>query len=376
MKNQYIQDKMQSLLDEIVASGRDIGMQLAVYYKSELIVNAWAGVANTDTKKSISEHTMFPVFSATKGITATMLHILADRGALDYDQRVCELWPEFAKNGKEDILIRQVLNHTAGIPQMPENLTVLDLNNWDGMCDKIADLKPLWAPGSRLEYHALTYGWIVGRIIELASKKTFTDFFNQEVRVPLGAKSMHIGIPNEIAETSSIATLYEPGFDKNNLNTNGVIAIPECCMPMTDWINQYSTLQACIPAGNGIFNALSLARHYATLLPGGIDGVTLLSEDTIKKATKVSSLDNKPGGTSVFGLGYALFADNAESRSLGDQNTVFGHIGYGGSMGFADLKNNFALALTKNYINKDSAEIEIVRAVQELLDIPQTLRFI
>ncbi|GHT85166.1 hypothetical protein FACS18947_3590 [Bacteroidia bacterium] len=128
-----------------------------------------------------------------------------------------------------------------------------------------------------------TYGWIVGRIIELASGKTFTEFFNQEISGPLGSKNMFIGVPKEVMEASSIATLYEPEFDKNNINATGIITIAECMLPMCDWINQGSTLQACIPAGNGVFNALSLARFYAALLPGGVDGVSLLSENTLKK---------------------------------------------------------------------------------------------
>ncbi|MCL1819160.1 MAG: beta-lactamase family protein, partial [Oscillospiraceae bacterium] len=102
MKNQAIQDKMQNMLDEIIKSGRDTGIQLAVYHKGELVVNAWAGITNLETKELVTEHTMFPVFSTTKGITATMLHILADRGVLNYEQKICELWPEFAKHGKEN----------------------------------------------------------------------------------------------------------------------------------------------------------------------------------------------------------------------------------------------------------------------------------
>ena len=355
-----IQDKMQGMLHEIVAKERDTGIQLAVYHKGGLAVNAWAGIADTDTNEPVTEHTLFPVFSVTKGITATMLHILAERGALDYEQRICELWPEFAKYGKENIRIRHTLDHTAGIPQMPDNITAAEANDWDGMCRKIEDLKPLWAPGERLEYHALTYGWIIGRIIELVSKQSFADFMKREICEPLGTKSMFIGIPGEALEAASIATLYEPGFDRNNLNTSGIITIPDFGTSMCGWINQRSTLQACIPAANGLFNALSLARHFAALLPGGADGVTLLSEDTVKKAAKVSSSDLKPDGLCEFGLGYSI--GGYDSRK-----SIFGHGGYGGSIAFADSESNLAVALTKNYFHINSAEMEIVRAVQEML---------
>ena len=135
-------------------------------------------------------------------------------------------------------------------------------------------------------------------------------------------------------------------------------------MPMCEWMNQRSTLQICLPAGNGVFNALSLARHYAALLPGGVDGVTLLSEDTVKKATGVSATVIRPEGTFANGLGYAL---GAEGFIFGSRNTLFGHGGYGGSVAFADLENDFAMAVTKNYFHNNSAEMEIIRAVQEML---------
>jgi len=362
-----IQNEMQDLLDKTVATGKDLGMQLAVYHQGRLIVNAWAGIANAETRKPVTQDTVFPAFSTAKGIAATMLHILAERGALNYEQRISELWPAFARHGKRDVLIKHALSHTAGIPQMPENITSHDLNDWDGMCSRIAELKPLWAPGSHVEYHALTYGWIVGRIIELASKRSFAEFLKQEICDPLGTENLYIGIPGDAMESISIAALYEPVFDAAALNTAGVISIPACCMPMCDWLNRKQTLRACIPAANGAMSALSLARHYASLLPGGVDGVQLLSETTVNKATQVLSVETKPGATNVFGLGYAL---GVKGCVFGDRPTMFGHGGYGGSVGFADLEHDFAMALTKSYFHKSSMEKKIVRTVQRLLDIP------
>ena len=360
MKYQAIQDKMQKMLTDITAGGRDIGMQLAVYHKGELIINAWAGISDVSTKTRVTEHTLFPAFSVTKGIAATMLHILADKGKLDYEQRVCEIWPEFAKNGKENILIRHALDHTAGIPNLPMDIAAAQLNDWDGMCGFIEDMKPLWPTGERQEYHAITYGWIVGRIIELASGMPFADFLKQEVCDPLGINHMFIGITPETMTAHSIATLYEHGFDKNNLNTNGIITIPGCCMPMCGWINQPASVQACIPAVNGLFNAHSLARHYAALLPGGVDGVSLLSEDTLKKATAASSVEVRPDGTSTFGLGYAV-------GGYDGNHSVFGHGGYGGSNALANKDTGMVFAITKNQFHMESAEMEIYNTVQELL---------
>jgi len=351
-------DKLKKLLEDVVVSGRDIGMQLAVYHKGELVTNVWTGTADTETREPVTEHTLFPAFSTGKGITATMLHILAERNVLDYEQPICEIWPEFAAHGKQNVLIKHALNHTAGIPQMPENLTTADLNDWQGMCSRIARLEPLWPPGTYVEYHALTYGWIIGRIIELASGMSFADFLRHEICNPLGIRDMYVGIPKEEWELASIATLYEPGFDPSKINQSGIKVIPDCCLPMCGWLNQAGVLQSCIPGGNGMMSAHALARHYAALLPDGIDGVKLLSDDHVKQVIRVSSREEKPMVNNVFGLGYAL---GKEGDVFGPSK--FGHGGYGGSIGFADTKRNIAIGLTKNYFHDKSAEMEIIAAV-------------
>ncbi|MCL2051444.1 MAG: beta-lactamase family protein [Lachnospiraceae bacterium] len=362
MKYQNVQTEMQNMLDEVTQNGREKGIQLAVYLKGELVVNACSGVADTETKVPVTEETLFPSFSVTKGISATLLHILADRGMLDYEQKICEIWPDFAKCGKENITVRQALDHTAAVPHLPEKLTNAELNNWEYMCRLMEDTKPLWAAGELQEYHAITYSFTVGRIIELVSKKTIAELLKTEICEPLGVK-MFIGIPEELIDTLPIAAIYEPGFDKNNLNGNGIITIPECCMSMSDWINKKETLKACLPGVGGVFNALSLARHYAALLPGGADGISLLSEARVKEAKTVSSTRVMPDGTSYFGLGYGVGGYNG-------RKSIFGHGGYGGSMTYADSLHDFAVGLTKNYIHAGSAEMEIIRAVMRKLNIP------
>jgi CubicO group peptidase (beta-lactamase class C family) len=117
-----VQKRVQGLLDELITTGAEQGLQVAIYLDGELVVDAWAGVADPDTGRRVDGESLFPVFSVTKGITATMIHLLAERGLLDYDTPISHYWPEFGAYGKAAITLRQALLHRAGVPQMPEGV--------------------------------------------------------------------------------------------------------------------------------------------------------------------------------------------------------------------------------------------------------------
>ena len=113
---QDIQARIQELLNKVVSNRQEAGVQVAAYYRGQLVVDAWAGVADTQTSQPVDGETLFPVFSTTKGLAATLIHLLAEAGKLDYEDRIAKYWPEFAQNGKGEITIRQALSHSAGLP--------------------------------------------------------------------------------------------------------------------------------------------------------------------------------------------------------------------------------------------------------------------
>src|SRR5579871_3955001 len=179
-----IQARVQAALDDLVASGVEAGLQVAAYLGEELIVDAWAGVADSSTGRLVDGDTLFTVFSTTKGITATVIHLLADRQLLDYDQPVAAYWPEFAAHGKQRITLRHVLTHTAGVPHMPAGAGPAEICDWAWVCREIAALTPLWEPGTRAGYHALTYGWILGEVARRVDGRTIARIVQDEIAAP------------------------------------------------------------------------------------------------------------------------------------------------------------------------------------------------
>src|SRR5580700_2269194 len=129
-----LHDKIQALLDRLVTEGTERGAQVAIYFEEKLIADAWAGVADVRSGRKVDGDTLFPVFSTTKGITATAVHLLAERGQVDYDAPIAKYWSAFGANGKEGVTLRHVLAHLAALSYMPD-FTPQQLGNWEFMCE-------------------------------------------------------------------------------------------------------------------------------------------------------------------------------------------------------------------------------------------------
>lgn len=336
-----LQNIIQARLNQLVNDGIERGTQVALYYRGELVVDAFAGVANIETGAKVTNETLFPVFSTTKGMVATIIHRLAERGLLEYDQPIAEMWPEFAAHGKEAITIRQSLNHTSGLPLVPLGVGVEEINNWDLMCRKLADSSPVSAPNERTQYHAITYGWILGEVACRATRRTFPQLWHDELCAPLGTEAeMFCGLPAECEP--SVAYLEEPNPPIHESPAEPTPeAVPFWVWPLSAWMNRPEAHRACIPASNGIMTARAIAKHYAALLPGGVDGVELLPPSRIQ-----TILSPQPPrqfaeeGDEGFSMGYGKFGAVA-----------FGHDGYGGSVGIGSPSQGWAFAFTRNRLS-------------------------
>ena len=164
-----------ALMQEQIARGAQIGVQVCVYQNGEQLAEVVAGEMGPDDPRPVRDDTLFSSFSTTKGVAATALHILADRGQIDYDAPVATYWPAFAANGKGGITVAQAMSHQAGLHAMPVPSGVEDLTDWERGLAWVANGTPAWEPGTATGYHAITYAWIVGGIVEGATGRKIAD---------------------------------------------------------------------------------------------------------------------------------------------------------------------------------------------------------
>jgi CubicO group peptidase (beta-lactamase class C family) len=353
-----LQETIQSMLDEVVAEGSERGVQVAIYQDGAEVVNAFAGTM-APGGNAVTEKTLFPIYSTTKGIMAIMVHLLAQRGQIDYDTPIATYWPEFAAEGKGGITVRHALAHTSGLANMPPGVSERDVYNWDTICAALAARPAVSPPGEKFAYHAVTYGWLLGEIIRRVDGRDVATFLREEITRPLGIEdSLFIGLPAD--RQGDVAVLQEdPPPTENGLGTT----VTPWMFPLGEWMNQAAAREACIPGSNGIASARAVARVYAAVLPGGLDGVELLSSAQLRLATETQTPAlGRPEGERRRGLGFIL--DEA------GQPSGFGHGGYGGSWAFGDATYRLAVGVTHNLFSKHDLGGKVVNRLRHAFGIP------
>ena len=373
MKEQ-LNDYIQKLLYELVESGEEVGLQVAAYVDGDLVIDAWAGLTEEVSMQPVNGDTLFTSWSTTKGFVATCLHILADRGLVDYDTPVANYWPEFAAHGKARVTVRHALTHSSGIPQMPEDVTPEMMCDWDAMCTAIAELEPLWTPGTKSGYHFWTFGWIIGEIVRRVDGRPLSQFVQEELCQPLGIEDFYLGIPDSVEHR--IASLREePTPDTETSEPDDlVLRVTPPQITCAEAVNRPDVRRACIPACGGVMNARAIARHYAMLAGyGELDGTQILSKERVEliRTLQAEPPDEVYIGKIRKGLGYFLGGNvNHEwSIAMGETGEEFGHPGHGGSLGFADPNRKLGFGLTKNLMKADDKTACVVAdAIREHLD--------
>jgi CubicO group peptidase (beta-lactamase class C family) len=351
------------------------GAAVCVYHRGECVVDLWGG-AKDAAGNAWKRDTMSPSFSTTKGVASTLIHVLRDRGLLDYEDPVSDHWPEFARAGKKKITVRHVLAHQSGLYHIRQMIDHADrMLDWDYMIHAIERTPPIHRPGQRTGYHGLTYGFLVGEIAQRVSERRFPQLVQQEIAKRLGLDGLYVGAPEEALPRAaelvwpkrglfaprvtidprvgdileggaavlrrlagSAGVEIDPGSILDALAPRGISSFD---------FGSHETLRAAIPAASGLFTARSLARMYAALAGGGeIDGVRLLSPETLRLATEVQT---RTLGRAVlpfdmrWRLGYHGIA-----TTRGVPKHAFGHYGFGGSGAWADPRRELAVALIVN----------------------------
>jgi len=332
------------------------GAAVAVYHRGELVVDAWTGARNAAGAPWQSD-TMAMSFSTTKGVVATTLHRLADRGLVRYDEPVATYWPEFAAGGKEHVTVRHLLTHSAGLHHLRGVISdAYEMLDWDLVCTRLAAETSRYEPGSRHGYHGITYGFLVGEVIRRVTGLSVHDAVDAEVVQPLGLDGMVIGAPPH--ERDRIAELIVRFGDAERAERFARRAeriawlrptVETFMVPGSDRLfASRDVLDSEIPAINGCFTARSLARMYAALAGGGVlDGIRYLSTETLRQATQVQSTqrDIVVGFPMRWRLGYHVAA-----TTRGVIPNGFGHFGFGGSGAWADPDNDLAVAFVCNRV--------------------------
>ena len=333
--------------------GLELGASVAVTRDGETMVDLWAGDA--DPKGTPwAEHTIVNVYSTTKTMAATCVLMLADRGLVDLNAPVADYWPEFKQNGKEGVLVRHVMSHSAGLCGFDPPLeSVGELYDWDAICARLAAQMPWWEPGTASGYHAITQGFLQGEILRRVTGRSIGTFFREEVAEPLGA-DFHIGLDPSLddrvgelvpPEGPPKVPAPEPGSVAARMSAGAAIDATE---PRTSpW------RRAEIPAAGGIGNARSVARVHSALACGGsIDGVKLMSPAGVERVLEEQTRghDLVLGLPIVFGMGFGI---NDALFPISPNPRAFFWGGWGGSLAIIDLDARVSIAYVMNRMEAD-----------------------
>jgi CubicO group peptidase (beta-lactamase class C family) len=331
------------------------------------VVDLWGGYRDGRTRKPWQEDTLVTVFSTTKGVSGLAIAVAHARGLIHYDEKVATYWPEFARNGKADVTVRQLLSHQAGLAAIDRPLSVADLADLDLVAEALADQKPAWVPGTRHGYHGISLGWYEGELIRRVdpAKRSLGRFFAEEIAAPLGAE-FYIGVPDSL-DQDRIAFIhgYKPaelllhmgtmprkfviGFLNPRSVTARSFANPKV-LSQTGNYNRPEVRRLELPASNGTGQVKAIAKAYGDAATGGrILGLGQSTLDALMSPAAPPS-----GGLndvvlridSIFSLGYVKPFPSFRFGAAGGK--AFGTPGAGGSFGFADPETGIGFAYAMN----------------------------
>lgn len=371
---------------------KDGGSSLTVFYQGKLVVDIYAGHRDKADNHHIpwQSDTLSLSFSCGKAVLATLAHILVSDGVLDYDKPVAHYWQAFAQNGKADITLRHLLCHESGLTDIRHLANGETMYDWQEMLLRIEKMPPSYPTGKHVAYQAITFGWLVGGLIEKATGQSLTKVLNDRLLAPLNiSNDFFFGVPDgelhrvaKLVQTDALESQKAINTRKHHVkkhHNNAVInqlnqqaqALTEKVMQQTlawrgilpdirhhamnpkgvnkAYFLKQATLQACMPAINGTFTTRAMATIYAMLANGGHwQGKQYIKPDVFAQASKQHN--NQPDQVMLLAmkwrLGYHKVLNLRKSVP-----TAFGHSGYNGSMSWCDTQSQLAFSYTHNFNN-------------------------
>ena len=371
----YVDQRFQDLAEQFsrLQDGRaeQGGAALAVYFQGKKVVDIYTG------KKSNTEQwnaqTLSVCYSTGKGVLATLAHIIVSEGFLDYDTPVAKFWPEFGQNGKQNMTLRHILSHQSGLYDIRNVIDrAVEMADWQHMLTVMEQATPRFSVGSDIAYQALTFGWLVGGVLEKAAQQTLTTLLQKYLVEPLELDGAYFGIPAfELDRVARLMTKAEP-IQKNESRTEKAKVKNKTIASFSDKLIELSGqnpqdfvdamvpkgmrdfsffsdqgLQAIIPAANGVFTANSLAKIYAMMANKGVwDGKIFIKPEIFAELSKIQSIkrDRVMPIPMKWRLVYHRVITMGKRAKKG-----FGHMGFNGSGAWCDPQRELSFAYTHNF---------------------------
>jgi len=370
----------------------EIGAALCIFHKGKKVVDLWAGFKNAEKGEPWLDDTIVPFFSVTKGLTALCFGMLADKKKLSYDKLVSHYWPDFANHGKENITVKQLLEHTAGLHSLGTKLQISDFwTNPEKVYKALIDQRPAWTPGEKQGYGAQIWGAYAAELFKRINGETAGTFFQREIAKKLKL-NIYLGLPE--SSVSKVATIYPISNLKRILfllpqiikgegsegragrdvlfgdsEVSKAYLNPQVGLKGLNTFNDPELHKHELLWANGIGDARSLATIYNILAIGGKKGIyKLLSSSLLKKLSAKHPLYYDMVIHKKMGWNYGFLKE--EEGIFSPNSETFGHPGMGGSLSFADTKDKIAFGYVCNkmdYRVRAPKTLKLCKAVYDSL---------
>ncbi|MFK0259565.1 serine hydrolase domain-containing protein [Streptomyces sp. NPDC090445] len=318
------------------------------------------GVPVLDRSFGCDSDSLFLLYAASKPFAALAVHLLAERGDIELDRPVAAYWPEFARHGKGDVTVRHVLQHRAGVPAGRGMVrTMRTATDWEKSVRDLEEARPRWAGGEVAAYHFMSFGFILGELVQRVTGRPFRETLTSGLLEPLGLHDLHPGLPDH-------------AWDRH---------VPARAGHPSEWPNQWMSnrrgyRQAVIPSAGISGTARQLARFYQMLLQGGtLDGIRVLSQETVLEARKPSNdgeTDASLKRPVRWSHGFMLGGPGPDPQDLSNvlgarsDRNAFGHAGTTSSVVWADPSRDLVVAYLSNIQPQFGAGIGRLREVSDL----------
>lgn len=368
-------------------AGLEVGAACSVFVQGRKVVDLWGGYRDPDTGARFEEDTLLTVFSTTKGVASMAVAVAHSQGLFDYDERMAVYWPAFAAGGKEDITVRQVLSHQAGLSAIDQPMDLAFISDPERLSDALARQTPAWTPGEHHGYHGITLGWYESELLRHVDPKgrTLGAFFQEEVAAPLEL-DFHIGLPDSldrarVAEIQGRNHAARMVFNLHKLPAKFVLGFLN---PMSLTYKTFSNPAVLgqphryndeamrtieIPAAGGIGSVRAIAKAYGMFAVGGgpldLEPATLDALEQPAQTPTAGLYDRVLRREMTYSLGYCK---PSSAFAFGSSMRAYGTPGAGGSFGYADpdLQMGFAYAPNRMdfYLVKDPREAALADAAE------------